>query len=494
MGRRTLTTKVNAPKLPPGPVTIPYRSEPRPYQRKILSVFMPGNLTHRPAKRRGVWVLHRRGGKDLTALAGIIIPHMLCTPGTYWHIFPKFAQGKKAIWQESTKDGIPYLERFPPHLVRRKNDTEMLVEMETMKRDPVTGQPLTSVYQIVGGDTISEYLVGAGPKGVVFSEWPLMDKSAYDFVAPMLRENQGWALFVYTPRGKNHGWDTYEMARENPDWYCECLTIVDTGAVSASDIEAERREGRPEALIQQEYFCSWTGFLHGTIYGDLMMLARNEKRVTRVPYEVSLPVGCCLDIGRSDGTAIWFYQVAAREIRLIDYYACRGKNAFEIIRHLKEQKPYLYGRMVLPNDAQIKGFSATESPEQLFRQHWPDTVLLDKIPVEIGKDMVRRHFARMVFDEAKCGAAQADATMPSGLDSLEGYHYAWNDDKGDYSGPPVHDKYSHGADALRYGAMEGFQAMEFLQDHDPATLKTELQFNPFSYERKRPELAFNVWR
>ena len=57
--------------------------------------------------------------------------------------------------------------------------------------------------QIVGADNFNA-LVGASPVHVTFSEWSLTDPRAYDFVRPILRENNGSAAFIYTPRGYNH--------------------------------------------------------------------------------------------------------------------------------------------------------------------------------------------------------------------------------------------------------------------------------------------------
>jgi len=315
--------------------------------------------------------------------------------------------------------------------------------------------------------------VGTNPLGVVYSEWPLMSQSAYDLLAPRLAKNGGWQLFVYTPRGKNHGWDTYQRALENPEsWYCSVVPNSQTGMVPPARI-AEERKHHPEELMAQEYECSFEGYNVGTIYGDCLRQARQDGRVCRLPREVSYPVGCCLDIGRSDGTAIWFYQTLAREIRLIDYLAFRATKigdmsaAHYAIKRIKE-KPYLVTRIILPNDAQITGFSASKSTLDIFREVYPDTVLLDKIPVQAGIEMVRTYFSKMVIDDWMCSRPQED-NLPSGMDSIGNYKREWDEKKQEFRLEPVHDEYSHGADALRYGAMEGFLPLEWPsqqpQDH-----------------------------
>lgn len=61
-----------------------------------------------------------------------------------------------------------------------------------------------------------------------------------------------------TPRGMNHGYTLHEMARRDPSWFCQLLTVDDTGVISHEDIEAERRAGMSDDMIAQEFYCSFT--------------------------------------------------------------------------------------------------------------------------------------------------------------------------------------------------------------------------------------------
>lgn len=202
-----------------------------------------------------------------------------------------------------------------------------------------------------------------------------------------------------------------------------------------------------------------------------------------------MPVGCCLDIGRSDGTAIWFFQTLAREIRLIDYLAFRATHldgqsaAHYAIKRIRE-KPYYVSRIILPNDAQITGYSASQSTYQVFAEAFPDVVLLDKAPVQQGIEMVRNLGPKLVFDLIPCERPQEN-DMPGGIESLLEYRRAWNKDRLDFSGEPIHDQFSHGADALRYGAMEGFTPLEWADEEAMAGGKQAVtQFNVFTYGRR----------
>jgi hypothetical protein len=115
------------------------------------------------------------------------------------------------------------------------------------------------------------------------------------------------------------------MEAGDPNWYAERLTIEDTGVLTAAQIEAERREGMDEDLIQQEYYCSFEGAQHGSYYGRQMNEAEKEGRITRVPYQPEIAVDTWWDLGVADATAIWFTQTVGREIHCIDYLEASGE-------------------------------------------------------------------------------------------------------------------------------------------------------------------------
>jgi hypothetical protein len=72
--------------------------------------------------------------------------------------------------------------------------------------------------------------VGAGPVGVVFSEYALAKPRAADLISPMLMQNGGWASYITTPRGRNHAFKLYQAAKLDPSWFCELQTLEDTRA------------------------------------------------------------------------------------------------------------------------------------------------------------------------------------------------------------------------------------------------------------------------
>ena len=500
MPRQDKIVSLQAP-TPGSTITIPHLFTPRSYQARPMAFIDGGG-------KRAATVWHRRAGKDLAWL-NQVIKQMVSLPfcATFLYIFPKLTQGRRDLWDAKSSPnsgGIPFRAHFPPALVMETSETEMQIILKPMPyqkpQEIATGHGKTkmvgSVFQVMGTDKDSiENIRGINSYGNVFSEYQDQNPDAWTrIIQPVVLENGGWAAFNYTPKGKNHGYELFEMARRTPGWFCERLTIDDTRrdapgenglpVVTAEQIAQLRAEGVPEEIIQQEYFSSFEGMLRGTIYGDLLQYARRDGRITRVPAITSFPVGTMWDLGR-DTTAIWFYQVQGSEIRFIDYYANRGLGTDHYAKILHE-KPYTYAKVLLPHDgAHHRGQTPAETVEEFLRRMLCKNVQVGpKMDRQASIDMVRRMFSRFVFDEQKCSALQGDEKkLPSGLDCLGNYRREWHELKKDYSGEPVHDANSHGADALRNGIMLWEEGLDFgmlaatpltvISDFDPRAMFTQ---------------------
>jgi phage terminase large subunit len=411
-------------------IDLPYNFKARDYQMPVINALEGG-------MRRAVALWHRRSGKEKTFF-NYTIKKMFDRVGAYYYFFPTYRQGKKILWEGIDRDGFKFMDHFPPQVVRRKHDSDMLVET-------ING----SIFQIIGTDKIDS-IVGTNPVGAVFSEFSLQDPLAWDYTRPILAENEGWGVFNFTPRGKNHGHNIFKLAQEEPGWYCEKLTVEDTGAISQEILEQERKEiikkDGNDALFMQEYYCSFEVPIQGSYYGTQLMLAEQEGRVGNVPYEPDLPVNTAWDLGIGDSTAIWFYQSVGREIRLIDYYETMGEPLVHYVRKLQE-KGYVYGDHYAPHDIEVRDLSTGKSRLEVARNLGVRFRVVPKLSVEDGIESVRNILARCWFDEKGC---------EKGLSALRSYHREYDEKNQTYKVRPKHDWSSHGADAFRYLAV-GFR-------------------------------------
>jgi len=362
--------------------------------------------------------------------------HLICTKaheriGTYWHLFPTYAQGKKIAWDGKTKDGIPFRAAFPKQLVASVNNTEMKI---TLKNG--------SIYQIIGADK-PDSLVGANPIGIVYSEWSIMNPSLRNLLRPILAENEGWELFIYTPRGNNHGKKTMEKAQKDPKWFSQVLTVDDTKAISLEAIQEDRDDGMPEEMIQQEYYCSFEAPIVGAYYGKQIQTIEKLGQITRVPWESALPVHTAWDLGIGDSMVIWFYQQLNDEIRLIDYYECSGEGLPYYIKFMKE-KPYVYGNHYAPHDIKVRELGTGKSRWEVARSLGITFRIVNRQSVEDGIEAVRAILPRCWFDEEK--------TEP-GVMGLKEYHKEWDDMNKVFKNTPHHNWASHPADGFRMLAL-----------------------------------------
>ena len=404
-------------------IQVPDNWRPRDYQLDLWKYLENGG-------KRAVAVWHRRAGKDLLSVNWCVTA-ALKRKGLYWHLLPTYNQGRKIVWDGMTRDGRSFLEHFPKELWSNVNNTDMRLELKN-----------GSIYQVVGTDNVDR-LVGSNPVGVVFSEYSLQDPRAWDLVRPILAENGGWAMFIYTARGRNHGYDLFNMANRNERWFCQKLSIDDTSVLTQEAIEEEREAGMPEELIQQEFYCSFDAPLVGSYYGSLMAKALAEERIKNVPYEPRLEVHTSWDLGMGDSTAIIWFQQFGNEYRIIDYYENQGEGIPHYIKVVRE-KDYIYGRHIAPHDIKVREMGTGKSRFEVARDLGIRFDVCPNIQVDDGIEAVRSIIPRCYFDEKKCSIL---------VEALRQYRKDYDEKNKVYKNRPLHDWSSHGADAFRYLAL-----------------------------------------
>lgn len=407
-------------------ITIPHNFTPRDYQLPLYRAMDSGYT-------RALTVWHRRAGKD-KSLWNLIIKKAFDRVGVYYYFFPTYSQGRKVIWDGIDRDGFRFLDHIPAEVRAATNATEMKIELAN-----------GSIIQIIGTDKYDS-IMGTNPVGCVFSEYSLQNPAAWDFIRPILRENGGWAVFNYTPRGKNHGHKLYQMACRNDDWYTQLLTVDDTTVLTAADINAERDAGMSEDMIQQEFYCSFDAAIQGAYYGDQIRLAHKEGRITNVPWEATLPVQTWWDLGVGDATAIWFTQSVGKEIRFIDYEEHSGEG-LPFYAKLLSEKPYTYNEHWAPHDIRVRELGSGRSRIDQAADLGIHFNIVPNISIDDGIQAARSLFNRCWFDQTRCEL---------GINALSSYRKEYDEKNQTYKVRPVHDWASHCGDAFRYFAV-GFQ-------------------------------------
>lgn len=378
--------------------------------------------------RRVVAIMPRRAGKDMTAFL-LAIRTCLKRTCVVYYIFPTYSQGRKILWDSITNDGTRILDFIPEELIQSKNGQEMKIRF-------ING----SLLQIVGSDNY-DGLVGTNPSMCIFSEYALQDPRAYQYLRPILTANDGVALFISTPRGKNHLWELYNIAVNSDDWFAYKLSIEDTQHISLHEIEKEKAEGlMSDDLIQQEYYCSFEMGVEGSYYSKYLDKMRLTGRIGQVPWENGFKVHTSWDLGMRDSTSIIFFQVIGQTVRLIDFYE-NSKEGLEHYINVLESKPYSYGKHIAPHDIKVRELGTGITRWEKARQLGITFTISNDMSIMDGIESVRSAFSKIWVDEVNCKDL---------LKALENYRQEFDIRKRVYKSQPLHNWSSHAADSMRY--------------------------------------------
>ena len=216
---------------------------------------------------------------------------------------------------------------------------------------------------------------------------------------------------------------------DNP-WFPEVLAL-----------EKDSLKSRDPSAYQTvwEGLCRLT--VDGAIFANEMQVAELDDRITKVNYDPTKPVHAIFDLGWADSTAIWFLQFVGMETRLIRYHEDSQKTISHYLA-LMQTYGYMYDTLWLPHDAQNKTLASNgKSIEEIVRAAGYKTRIIERTPVADSINAARTIFRNCWFDRENCY---------DGLQCLRHYRYDVDPETGQFSRQPLHDIYSHGADAFRY--------------------------------------------
>lgn len=412
-------------------IRLPNNWVPRHYQ-------MPAWQAWERGIRREVLIWHRRAGKDDYQLHKTACAAHLRT-ANYWHCLPAYEQARKAIWEAvNPHTGRRRIdEAFPPALRERTDHQSMTIGFKS-----------GSVWRVVGSDN-PDSLVGAPPAGLVFSEWALANPVAWAYLAPIVAENNGWASFITTPRGRNHAAALYERMKNNRDWFCQRLTVDDTGVIDPSVI-AESRESYEalfgseiaEMLIQQEFYCSFSGAMVGAYYAALIDRAEETGRIRDFDIDPAIPVHTAWDLGKGARNPIWCFQVINGVPYIVDFLRPDTDEIEDWVRWLNERG--YHGIDFVPHDIMVAEWGTTRTRFETLQRLGRKPHRVASVPVEEGRTAARQTINQAVFHRTNCDLA---------IDGLRNYRREWDDEMKRFRDAPVKDWSDHIADGFRYLAL-----------------------------------------
>jgi hypothetical protein len=386
---------------------------------------------HERQQRWAVIVAHRRCGKSTSCINELIYKALVENKpdGRYAYVAPYYSQAKNIAWD--------YLLRFSKPVMAKANQSELWVEL-------INGARI----RLFGADN-ADSLRGLYLDGIVLDEYADMRPRIWgEIIRPLLADRLGWAVFIGTPKGHNAFWDIYTHATKSNDWYAKTLRASQTGLLPKSELEDAAKSMTQDQYLQ-EFECDFESAILGAYYGKEMRQLTDQGRITDIEYDPMFSLFSSWDLGFSDDTTIWTWQVVHGEVRFLDYHSSNGQSIPFYTGYIAQQETKYgakYKFHYLPHDARAKTLASGGKSiiEQLSAKIKLECLkIVPNLSLQDGIQATRMMLLRSWFD-TKC---------EDGIECLRQYQREYDEDKKIFRDRPRHDWASHGADAARMAAV-----------------------------------------
>lgn len=279
-------------------------------------------------------------------------------------------------------------------------------------------------------------------------------------LVPTIRKEGSHIIWTYNPLTEHDPVKELIVDRADDLTYIRHINSDEVEALLSKEIIAERekmRQDNPELFAHV-----WLGEpltnKTGSVFGSQLAKAEIDGRIGSVPYDASAGVYAVFDLGVSDSTAIWWYQMIGREIHMIDYYENSGQELGHYISML-HNKGYNYTTIYLPHDAKQRELQTGKTRVEFFNQNgFHNIEVLRPTNFNLGDDdinlIARPTFSRVWIDREKCAR---------GLECLRAYHYEYDEKNKLLKSKPEHDWSSHASSAFIYAMMAATESSEAQQ-------------------------------
>ena len=286
------------------------------------------------------------------------------------------------------------------------------------------------------------------------------DAVVINTLVPTIRKEGSHIIWTYNPLTEHDPVKELIVDRADDLTYIRHINSDEVEALLSKEIIAEREKMRRE---DPDMFAHvWLGqpltSRTGSVFGSQIARAEIDGRIGNVPYDASAGVYAVFDLGVSDSTAIWWYQMIGREIHMIDYYENSGQELGHYISML-HNKGYNYTTIYLPHDAKQRELQTGKTRVQFFEDNgFHNLEVLRPTNFNLGDDdinlIARPAFSRVWIDRDKC---------QRGLECLRAYHYEYDEKNKLLKSKPEHDWSSHASSAFIYAMMAATESSEAQQ-------------------------------
>jgi phage terminase large subunit len=381
---------------------------------------------HQRTAQFSAMVCHRRAGKTVACVGDLILRALYTKKkrAKFAYIGPFRQQAKETAWE--------YLKEYTQGFTKgAPRESELRIRL-----------PNDATITIYGADNPDAFR-GMYFDGVVVDEFGDCRATLWNEVLlPALVDRNGWAVFIGTPKGKNHFFKMFKRSTEEDGWFSMKLKVSESGLLTGKALEMARQEMTDEAW-QQEMECDFEAAVPGTYYAKTITQMEKDGRIGNFAYNPDLPVFAAADIGYSDSTAWWFWQVDEQGPVVIDYEEDSGR-PLSFYFDMLEEKPYPIDTIWLPHDAKATSFQTGRTTVEQFIARKLPVKLVPRQKVQHGIDAARKIMTVCRIDQTHCYG---------GVEALRSYRRQWNEKTQQFADKPLHDWASNGSDAFRYMAL-----------------------------------------
>lgn len=401
-----------------------------------MQLTQPQQQISSDTSRFRVVVAGRRFGKTYLAINELAkfarFPNKKCL-----YIATTFRQAKSVIW-EDLKDLL-----YSKNWVKKTNESDLTLTL-------VNGSTIT-----LRSSENRDALRGSKYDFISLDEFADMHPDTwFSVLRPTLSDTNGHALFIGTPKGRNHFYDLWIQGNATEEWSSWQFTTIEGGQVDQKEIEAAKRD-MDERRFNQEYNAQFVE------YESVIFYAFSENNMAKKPVlpDARTPLHIGMDFNRSPMSAV-IGQKWQDTLHIFDEIEIWGSNTFEMVQEIRNRYGAQRQMMVYPDATGRAGSTNSQVSNHVILQNNGFRVISDKINPSVSdsinavNSMFKTHSGeiRLTIDP-KCARLR---------ECLLKHTYK--------EGTRIPDKdsgYDHMTDALRYIVYRMFPVKQHTESYAP---------------------------
>lgn len=276
-------------------------------------------------------------------------------------------------------------------------------------------------------------------------------KRSWNVLEPTIRRDGSEIWASFNPDMDSDFIYQYFVANKPPDGSFVLKVTWRDNPWPSKVLETAREKMRREDPEEYEHIyegrCNTV--VPGAVYAKEVVAMIEGRRARPMPYDPGMPVHTIWDLGWNDAMSIILVQRIVSAVMVIGYLEASGKTYADCVAELNTLK-YVWGTDWLPHDGAHTRPDTGKNPKQLLEKLGRKrVVIMPKLDPEHGIKAVRMMFPRLYIDNSEF---ENDTWEYDGgarlIECLKRYRRAVPTTTGEPA-KPVHDEFSHGADAVR---------------------------------------------